>query len=60
MSVAFAKKVIGLLSESERQIIMSELFSAQKKEPVKKVILTNSQARVIIYKTFEKKKVQMR
>ena len=53
MSVEFAKKVIDMLSESERQSIINELLKTPKVK-VKKVILTDQQARAIIYKTFEK------
>lgn len=56
MSVEFAKKVLDMLSESERHSLVSELLKSPKKAPVKKVILTDQQARAIIYKTFEKKK----
>ena len=59
MSVEFAKKVIDMLSESERQSIINELLKTPKVK-VKKVILTDQQARAIIYKTFEKRKTQMR
>lgn len=56
MSLEFAKKVIEFLSDNERQNLISELLQTKKAKPVKKVVLTDDQAKEIILRTFRKQK----